>query len=388
VRESPTLARLSRELRELESRNQLRRLDLVPGTDLSSNDYLGLARDPRLQEALARALAGNPPAGSTGSRLLSGNSAAWMNLEEEFARFAGTEGALLFTSGYAANIGLLSSLLRPGDTVFSDAANHASIIDGIRLSKARRTIFPHLDLDYLEDALRRARDEGERFIVVESVFSMEGDRAPLEALAELAERYGADLMVDEAHSTGVFGPEGRGLVAAAGLERRVLAVVHTCGKALASAGAFVCGSEKLKHFLINRARTFIFSTALPPCFAAQISAAARLARAAETERRQVAENSAYFRSRLREAGFEIGRTTTQIVPLMLGENETALAFAAELQRRGFAARAIRPPSVPAGTARLRLSLTATLDREVLDRLVAALLAAREQIANAAGTPSR
>lgn len=374
-----TLERLNVAVRELEARNQRRRLELLPGIDLSSNDYLGLARDPRLREAVARALLEGSTFGSTGSRLLSGNCGAWMNLEEEFAHFAGTEAALYFTSGYLANVGLLASLIRPEDIVFSDAANHASLIDGIRLSKARKVVFPHLDLTFLEDALLRAPAAGERFVVVESVFSMEGDRAPLGALADLTERYGASLIVDEAHATGVFGPQGRGLVAEAGLERRVLAAVHTCGKALASAGAFVCGSETLRQFLINRARTFIFSTAAPPYLAAQISAAVKLAAAADRERAALAHHSDNFRSRLREASFDLGASSTQIVPVVLGENETALAFAQQLQARGFAVRAIRPPSVPPRIARLRLSLTASHGPDVLDRLVAALLAVRDVV---------
>ena len=192
---------------------------------------------------MRRALAGPEPAAATGSRLLSGHSERWSELESDFARWIGAEAALFFTSGYLANLGLLAAVLSPEDAVFSDSANHASLIDGIRLSKARRVVFPHGDLNFLEDALRGDRTAGARFIVVESVFSMEGDRAPLAELAALAERYGAELIVDEAHAIGVFGPGGRGAVAEAGLTGRVFATVCTCGKALASSGAFVCGSR-------------------------------------------------------------------------------------------------------------------------------------------------
>lgn len=208
-----TLARLAAELEQLESRSQLRSLDHIEGVNLCSNDYLALSREPRLKAAVVEALRGEAHPGSTGSRLLSGNDPAWEALEEEFAAFTGAEAALFFSSGYAANLGLLSALLRPEDLVFSDSANHASLIDGIRLSRARKVIFPHLDLNFLEDRLADSRRERcERFIVIESLFSMEGDRAPLAEIAALAAQYGAALIVDEAHATCVLGPEGRGLV--------------------------------------------------------------------------------------------------------------------------------------------------------------------------------
>ena len=265
-----TIDGLRAELDSLDARQGLRRLGRMDGISLSSNDYLGLSTDTRLARAVSDALDAGSAVASTGSRLLSGNSPEWERVESDFARFIGTEAALFFSSGYAANLGLLGAILRPDDVVFSDESNHASLIDGIRLSRARKVIFPHLDLDFLEDALRKSDAAGRKFIVVESLFSMEGDRAPIADLLSLADRFGAELIVDEAHATGVFGPRGRGLVAAANGNARVLASVHTCGKALASAGAFVCGSELLKQYLVNRARTFIFSTALPPYFASQV----------------------------------------------------------------------------------------------------------------------
>jgi len=365
------------DLDSLEARQQLRRLARMEGINLSSNDYLGLSTDPRLGRAVAAALEAGAPVASTGSRLLSGNAAAWEELESQFARFIGAEAALFFSSGYAANLGLLGAILRPEDTVYSDESNHASLIDGIRLARARKVIFPHLDLDFLEDALRKSSgSEGRKFIVVESLFSMEGDRAPVADLLSMAERFGAELMVDEAHATGVCGPAGRGLVAAANGNGRVLASVYTCGKALASAGAFVCGSETLKQFLVNRARTFIFSTALPPYFAAQIGKAVEIAAEADAERRRLESLSGFLRARLQEAGFNIGTSDSQIVPVLLGGNDTAIHYANELCRHGFAVRPIRPPTVPEGTSRLRLSVTAKLSEEVLDRLVKALVEAR------------
>jgi 8-amino-7-oxononanoate synthase len=320
---------------------------------------------------------------STGSRLLSGQSETWTMLEQNFAKWVGTEAALYFTSGYAANIGLLSALLRPEDVVFSDGANHASIIDGIRLAKCKRIIFPHLNLEFLENELRRNPSvSGARVIVVESIFSMEGDCAPLAELAALAERYGAELIVDEAHAIGVRGPNGSGCVAEAGLTSHVLATVHTCGKALASAGAFVCGSENLRSFLINRARTFIFNTALPPYFAAQVSAGVKLAADAHDGRARLAQLSAFLRNELRTNGFFIPDIDSQIVPIILGWNDAAVQFAEYLRARGFGVRAIRPPTVPAGKARLRISLTAKHSEDILAELVLAMVQARNEYSTA------
>lgn len=369
--------RILAELADLELRSELRQLETVRGVDLSSNDYLGLAGDPRMKVALLEGVYSASRLASTGSRLLSGHHEAWTQLERDFARWVGAETALYFTSGYAANVGLLSALLRPEDTVFSDSANHASLIDGMRLAKCRRVIFPHRDLNFLEDALRQpAPAAGARLIVVESIFSMEGDRAPLPDLANLAERYGAELVVDEAHATGVAGPRGCGAVAAAGLSAQVLATVYTCGKAMAAAGAFVCGSEKLRSFLVNRARTFLFNTGLPPYFAAQIFAGMSLAQDAEPERAHLAKLSSFLRHELRSHGFEIQGSDSQIVPVVLGSNEAAIYFAEYLTAKGFGIRAIRPPTVPSGSARLRVSLTARLSEETVAELVAALVEAR------------
>ncbi|MGH9638438.1 MAG: aminotransferase class I/II-fold pyridoxal phosphate-dependent enzyme [Candidatus Acidiferrales bacterium] len=367
--------RVAQELESLRAISQLRTLDVPNGIDLSSNDYLGLAYDRRLKQAIIEAIAQSTRAGSTGSRLLSGNSREWEDLESEFAAFAGTETALYFGSGYAANLGLLGSLLRPGDLVFSDAMNHASLIDGMRLSGATKVIYPHCGVASLEKALgERVGQAGARVIVTESVFSMEGDVAPIEELLRLAKTYQAALVIDEAHATGVRGPEGRGIAAERGLEREVFAMVHTCGKALASVGAFVCGGRALREFLINRARTFIFSTAMPPYLAGQIGAALALARAADDERAHLREISSELREALRAAGISFGASATQIVPVIFGSNEAAVHAAGELQRAGFAAKAIRPPTVPPGTARVRISLTSRITREQTRRLAEVLRA--------------
>ncbi len=376
VRQSQTLRRLEADLETLRAQGQLRHLSNPSGTQLSSNDYLGLSLDPRLKNAIVRALEKDQRIASTGSRLLSGNSERWEQLESEFAHFAGTEAALYFPSGYAANVGLLSSILKPTDTVFSDSGNHASLIDGIRLSRARKIVFPHLDLTYLEDALPRSDGHGERIVVVESVFSMDGDRTPLRELMAICERYGAGLVVDEAHTTGVEGLHGRGMVHSAGRTGCVLATVHTCGKALASMGAFVAGSQTLRDFLINHARTFIFTTALPPYCAAHVREALSLAAKADAERDRLIELSRYLRQRLRAGGFETGRSDSHIIPLVLGTNEAALRVAAAINAAGFAIRAIRPPTVPPGTARLRLSLNARLSIADLDVFTEALVGAR------------
>lgn len=368
--------RIERELDSLRAQAQFRTLESPSGINLNSNDYLGLAVDPRLKRAALDAVARAEHIGATGSRLLSGNSREWEELEAYFAEVAGTEAALYFGSGYAANVGLLNSLLKPGDIVFSDARNHASLIDGIRLSRAERVIYPHSDLRFLEEALRaHAGGAGARVIVTESVFSMEGDVAPIAGLVRIAKGFGAELVLDEAHAIGVCGPTGRGIAAELGIQREMLAIVHTCGKALASAGAFVCGGRALKDYLVNHARTFIFSTAMPPYLAGQIRAALDLAREAERERNHLREIASLLRDGLTRAGLNRGASTTHIVPVLLGSNERALHVARELQRNGFAVRAIRPPTVPPGTARLRISLTSHITHEHIHRLVAAIQAA-------------
>lgn len=383
ARRSAIERRIARELDALREKAQFRTLEILDGAgglNLSSNDYLGLSTDPRLKQATIEAVVRAERVGSTGSRLLSGNSREWEEIEAEFAAFAGTEAAIYFGSGYLANIGLLGSLLRSGDTVFSDARNHASLIDGMRLSGATKVIYPHGDLEFLEGALREAaHGTGARAIVSETVFSMEGDVAPLAALVALGRKYDAAVIVDEAHATGVWGPEGRGVAAELGLEREMLAIVHTCGKALASAGAFVCGSGALREHLINRARTFIFSTAMPPYIAGQIRAALALARGAEAERIHLRAIAAALREGLAAAGLRCGTSSTQIVPVIFGTNEAALHVASKLQRDGFAVKAIRPPTVPAGTARIRISLTNKITVDDIGRLVTAISAAHKSL---------
>ena len=354
--------RLRAHLAELEREGLLRKRRPPQGIDLSSNDYLGLAAHPLIKERMAAAVCAMG-AGSTGSRLLRGERDCFTALEQRFAEFKGTERSLYFGSGYLANLAVLTTFPESSDTIFSDERNHASLIDGVRLSRAQRVVFPHLCPGTVAEGA---------FLVTESVFSMDGDIADVKALQGLAERYGANLMVDEAHATAVHGPGGAGLVAEAQLTREVFATVHTCGKALASAGAFVCGSRVLREFLINHARTLIFSTAMPPYMAGQIRTALRLAKGMDSEREALLANSAELLKSLRGDGWDMSGSASQIVPVIIGSNEEALSAAAFLQDRGFAVRAIRPPTVPAGTARLRLSLTARITREQVTGIRAAL----------------
>jgi 8-amino-7-oxononanoate synthase len=347
----------------------LRRLRSPHGIDLVSNDTLGFAGHPALAEAMRAALA-RCGAGSGGSRLLRGHRDAFDRLEERLAAFSGAEAALLFGSGYAANIGLLQSVVGPEDLVLSDERNHASLIDGLRLTHGRRVVHPHLDLGAVERELRLPRP-GRAFVVTESVFSMDGDLAPLPELVGLAETHGALVIVDEAHATGLYGGRGSGRVEALGLRDRVLATVHTGGKALGSGGAWVAGPAVLRDLLINRARSFIFSTAPLPVLAAALEAALdllgrELGRAAEVHRK-----ASLLRARLGDEGVAAGGDSP-IVPVIVGENEAAVALEGGLAAAGFDARAIRPPSVPPGTARVRVTVRYPIADADLSRFAAEL----------------
>jgi 8-amino-7-oxononanoate synthase len=373
------LGELQAGLRELESRSQRRSLAEITGVNLCSNDYLGLADNSALKQAVIEALNNTTRVGGSGSRLLSGHAAVWNELEEEFAAFAGSEAALYFGSGYAANIGLLTSLAGRNDMIFSDALNHASIIDGIRLSGARKIIYSHRDLNPLEASLKENQSKSSRkLIVTETVFSMDGDVVPIGEIVALAEKYGANVIVDEAHATAVHGPAGRGIAAQFLTDGRVFCAMHTCGKALASAGAFICSSTVLREHLINHARTFIFSTAMPPYMAEQIRAALRLAEGMDAERTELILRSRNFAHALQCDGWETLGTTTQIVPAVIGPNDAAVAAAEFLQHAGFAVRAIRPPTVPPGTARLRFSVTHKIRAAEFEKLATALSMWRAQ----------
>jgi 8-amino-7-oxononanoate synthase len=298
---------------------------------------------------------GKVGAGSGGSRLLRGHSAAFAAIEERLAEFCGADAALLFSSGFAANLGLLPALVTRDDLVLSDELNHASLIDGIRASGARKIAYRHQDLAQVEQILRAPRPR-RTFIVTESLFSMDGDLTPLAELAEMAARHGALLIVDEAHATGLYGARGSGRIEETGCREGVLASLHTGGKALGAAGAWVAGATEVRDILIQRARTFVFSTAPLPVLCAALSAALDVL-AQEPERAaDVHRKSALLRDALRRAGLEVPGDRSPIVPIRVGENAAAVALQQGLAEAGFDARAIRPPTVPAGTARLRATV--------------------------------
>lgn len=369
---------MKEELRHIEDKKQKRHLysiDFLKNSyvlkdgrrllNFSSNNYLGLAGDDRLIQASVRA-AQQYGAGSTASRLMVGNYSLYEKVESELAKWKGTKAALIFNSGYAANVGIISALVGRHDIVFSDKWNHASIIDGTILSRAEMKRYQHQDLDHLESLLKKAPVHKKKLIVTDSVFSMDGDIAPLKGLVELKEKYGAILMVDEAHSSGIYGERGEGLLQLLGIEQQVDVQMGTFSKALGSFGAYVTGKQWIIDYFINKVRSFIFTTALPPAALGSILAAISIVQQETIRRKKLQENSYYFRKKLYEIGFDIGTSETQIVPIMIGSNELTVLFSKKLEEKGVAAVAIRPPTVPEGTARIRFSLMSTFTKEELD----------------------
>jgi 8-amino-7-oxononanoate synthase len=372
----PLVEDLSRRLEELADQGLERRLSLPRGIDFSSNDYLGLAGDGELRRALAAHLASLPeqvPLLAPASRLLRGHTPAHAELEARFARYKGTEGALLFPSGYQANLGVLTALIGPADRALSDAQNHASLIDGLRLSGCRKVIYPHLDLAAVAAELAREHAPGRTFVVTESLFSMDGDIAPLARLAELAGRHGAELIVDDAHATGLYGEErGSGLAEHCGIAGKAAAVVSTLGKSFGLSGAFVGGPRAVLDYLVHRCRPFVFSTAVPPLLVEALAVALRFLEARPERRGRVLALADRLRRQLRAAGLDVLASAGPIVPVVLGDNRRAVAVAQWLQARGFDVRAVRPPTVAAGTARLRISVHADHAEEQIDALAAAV----------------
>ncbi|MEE9567834.1 MAG: 8-amino-7-oxononanoate synthase [Candidatus Binatia bacterium] len=344
--------------------------------NLSSNNYLGLANHPTIRAAAKEAI-DRYACGSGASRLISGNMTLHLELEESIAKLKGAEAALVFNSGFQANIGLLSTLVGEGDVIFSDALNHASIIDGCRLSRAETLIYPHCDLDRLESDLRRTQKNSKKLIVTETVFSMDGDIAPVREIADLAARYGAVVMVDEAHATGVFGPNGGGIVEEMGLGGQVLIQMGTLGKALGGFGAYVAGSRNLRDLLINRCRSFIFTTSLPPVVIAMAKAAIDIIKKEPQRRRALRDNSQTLREGLERMGFPLGRSGSQILSLMVGDSAKCMILAERLLQNGVFAQGIRPPSVPPGTSRLRIVPMATHTREQMEQALRAFKDAKE-----------
>lgn len=332
---------------------------------LCSNDYLGLAADPRLKRAAADAVA-RLGCGAGSSRLVSGTLDLHADLEHALAELKMSDASLVFTSGYHANIGVVSALVGPGDTIFSDARNHASLIDGCRLSRATVCVYRHVDVEHLAELLSAAPSGGQKLIATETVFSMDGDVAPLRDLVDVARRWGAWTLVDEAHATGVFGEHGGGVVEELGMAAEIDVQIGTLGKALGSLGAFAAGGRPLVDWLTNTARSFIYTTALSPAAVAAARVAVDVVRSEPERRQRLWDHATMMRSRLADCGFRLGPTRSPILPLLVGDDARALSLSAELLKRGVFVPAIRPPTVPPGTSRLRVVPTATHSLEDIE----------------------
>ncbi len=368
---------LEKRLEDLKKNHLNRTLKWRKGIDLSSNDYLGMSEDETLRK---RVWAGveRIPLGAAGSRLLRGQLELYDQVEAQLAAFADRQAALLYASGYQANVGFLSALLTESDTVFSDQYNHASLVDGIRLSRAKKIIYPHLDLSFLRASLEKCKQtSGLKVIVTESLFSMDGDFAPLEALANLAQEFSALLIVDEAHATGLWGnfeqKKGSGLVQRLGLSSKVFATIHTGGKSLGVGGAWICGDALLKEYLVNFSRSFIYSTAMVPVVAHVLAESVKFWQEVGMGRAQeVHQKAQWLHQELKERGLISQKTVSPILSVILGSNERALQAATRLQECGFDVRAIRPPTVPVNTARLRVTVNWSLSDQNLQQFVNAL----------------
>jgi 8-amino-7-oxononanoate synthase len=362
------------DLRDLAGRGRLRALCGRAGVDFTSNDYLGLAESEELKRAAADAVARGVPAGSGGSRLLRGNHPEHEALEEEAAAFFGAETALYFGGGYVANFAIFSTLPQRGDLVIHDELIHASVHEGLRRGRADFVAASHNDIDAFEAAIVRWRSNGGKgrpWLAVESLYSMDGDSPNLAELFDVADRHDAMVVIDEAHATGVLGPQGRGL-AAAFEGRDNVVTLHTCGKALGTAGGLVLGPRPIRDFLVNRARPFIFATAPSPLIAAITRVALEICRTNPERRDRLARLVQFAGNELRHR-CNIGASGSHILPIIVGADRAAVALAASLQRRGFDVRAIRPPTVPEGTARLRIALTVNVDEAIVADLCEALV---------------
>jgi 8-amino-7-oxononanoate synthase len=361
-------------LDDLRRQGRHRSFRLPAGHDFTSNDYLGYSSGRASRACPSTEL----PVTGIASRLLRGHHTVWDEVEDLLAAWHGAEATLMMTSGFAANEGLIATVAEPGDWVAADELSHACIYEGLRVARPRKFLFRHNDLNHLEDGLRAEaakRPAGrELFVVTESLFSMDGDTAPLPEVVALAERYGAHVIVDEAHTTGCFGPAGSGCVDAAGLRNRVLATVHTGGKALGLTGAYVCGTGLLKGFLTNKCRHLIFTTALPPAVGAWWRDRIPQVQADDAGREHLHRNAATFRRALADHGLT-PPGEHYVVPVIVGEDEPAVRAAAALQQLGYDVRAIRPPTVPQGTCRLRVSVHADHDPGLLAELAAAVAGA-------------
>lgn len=365
-----------RQLNALSARDRLRRLMPREGRDFASNDYLGLARDPVIARTVADAIMRGVPVGSGGSRLLRGNAPEHEALEEKAARFFGSESALYFSTGFVANSALFATLPQKGDLILADELIHASAHDGLRMARADHRFARHNDVDAFRAAIRSWRAQGGTgrvWIAIETLYSMDGDLAPVADLADLAEAEEAWLLIDEAHATGACGPQGKGLAAALEGRENVISL-HTCGKGLGVEGALVCGSKVIVDYLVNRARPFIFSTAPSPLMAVAVSAALdRMAEADDLRARLIALRA--HADHVVCERFDLPLSQSQIIPVIFGDDKRTMRIAEALQAAGFDIRGIRPPTVPRGTSRLRLSLTLNVDEDDISALSDAMAVA-------------
>ncbi|MFJ7840438.1 8-amino-7-oxononanoate synthase [Lysinibacillus sphaericus] len=334
----------------------------------SSNNYLGLATDSRLKKKATEGIS-KYGTGAGGSRLTTGNFDIHEQLESEIADFKKTEAAIVFSSGYLANVGVISSVMKAGDTIFSDAWNHASIIDGCRLSKAKTIVYEHADMVDLERKLRQSHGDGLKFIVTDGVFSMDGDIAPLPKIVELAKEYKAYIMIDDAHATGVLGNDGCGTADYFGLKDEIDFTVGTLSKAIGAEGGFVSTSSIAKNYLLNNARSFIFQTALSPSAIEAAREGISIIQNEPERRKQLLKNAQYLRLKLEESGFVMTEGETPIISLIIGGSHEAMQFSAKLLDEGVFIPAIRPPTVPKGSSRLRITVMATHTIEQLDMVI-------------------
>ncbi len=337
----------------------------------ASNNYLDLASSPKLKRLAQEAIERYGCSGGS-SRLIVGNLSLYERLEERLAEFKKTEAALVFNCGYMANIGIISAIMGKDDLILSDELNHATFIDGCRLRLAKVKIFPHRDMEVLEKSLKEAKGFSQKLIVTDGVFSTEGDIAPLPEIVELAQRYGALVMVDEAHATGVLGKNGEGVVEHFGLEGKVSIIMGTFGKALGSFGAYVAGSRGLREFLINKSRSLIFTTALPPAVLATILASLELITKEPERRENLWKNVNFFKGGLEKLGFDTMHSETHIIPILIGDPSSAVKASEMLLEKGVFIPALRPPTVPQGLSRLRLSIMSSHTKEDLDCALMAL----------------
>ena len=381
---------LGDEIAAIRARGLYRRLRHIDGAEepevtvdgrrailLCSNNYLGLATDPAVVAA-SRDAAARYGAGSGSSRLISGTLALHTALEEQIAHWKGTERALVFSSGYHANLGVIQALVGRADLLLSDELNHASLIDGCRLSRAEVRVYPHKDLDALERELAASRAR-RVLVVTDSIFSMDGDRAPLVEICDLADRHGAAVMVDEAHATGLLGASGSGLVEELDLRGRVLVEMGTLSKALGSFGAYIAGSASLIELLVNRARTFIFTTGLPPAAVGAAQAAVEIVRREPQRRERVWQNARAIHAAIASAGIEMPPLESPILPVVLGAEDRTMQACERLLERGVFVQGIRPPTVPAGTSRLRATVMATHSDEQIARAGSAIVEALREL---------